>query len=515
VVLLRPTSLARFVDMLATHADSWPENWADCRPMMAYLARHGPWHLAVARQVPEAVAFLTRLGKLAEREQLLTPEQESATRLDGLLALGLCPRARAHELPGPDVVALLVTTPDQAAVRPGAALLARRSLSELEEAFRDAPNVSAAVLYVVAEEIARHVLAEDDRPRWEALRAMARELESPIQYLALYAFKYVAAARPGWLSQDALEPFATGGPYDRLAATTLLLYLALQGERFPSAFEVRAFWQPRWEYNRKELRLLRGAMRFRGLPIPEAAKGDDDLSLFRAIESRRLQVLESLPPGEERLREILEGYWSLVARLPELGPVGGSMSQGPHAEDVLWLLIVSPYWEVSEMASGVMARLAAVEERWERLLHLWATQPDDATWWGALVGLRLLAERTGRDTSLFEAVRVQSRSPSAQLRGNCANALNSLIGAAPPLRQTELLEAALPELRLLLHGSDVWEANEVLMLLESLGERREAWAVRLDADDAPLLRWTPEWRHLSAAGWGHVVTERCTAAEEG
>jgi hypothetical protein len=515
MTILRQTSLTRIADLLAAHAARWPELWGDCPSVLAYVARHGPWHLAATRQVPEIVSFLTRLGELADRERLLTPEEESTTRLEGLVALGLCPPPRAGEISGPDLVALLVTTPDRAAVRPGAALLARRSIQALEEAFRDAPNVSAAVLYVIAEEVAQQVVATEDRPRWEALQAVACDLESPIQYLALYAFKYVAASRPSWLTRDALEPFATGGPYDRLAATTLLLYLALQGHIFPSHFHVISFWRPRWDYNHEELRLLRGAMRFRGLPIPEAARGDDDLDLFQGIEARRTAALNALPPDEQPNRWLLEGYWSLVDRLPELGRVASRVSRGPLAEHVLWLLIVSPYWEVNELASGVMARLAASEERWELLLHTWATQDDGATWWGAMVGLRLLAERTGRLTGLLEAVRVQSRSPSAQLRGNCANALGSLIGAAPPLRQAELLEAFLPELRLLLHGSDVWEVNEVLMLLESLDDRRETWAAHMDADAAPLLRWTPDWRLLPAAGWGQRVTERRDTAGAG
>ncbi len=496
--------------LLAQDAEAWPGLFEQAPELLGYLARHGSWHLARVGRVPEAIAFLGRLLSFEARESLLTPSQQSAALHYGLVAVSLCPPEREDEVDGASLATLLLAVQDRSLLRPGCALLARRPLAVVRESFAANPNPSAAAAYVLAEELARRVLARDDREAWDTLAEVAADHEHPLSYAALYAFKYVACERSAWLSDEVVRPFATGGPYDRLAVTTLLLHLALQGDPFPTRFDAPEFWRPTWEYNAEEVLLLKGAMAFRGLwpaddddpDVAECAEG------YRETEHRRLACLGRLGTHDALLRGILEDYWRLTSRLDDLGRLRESLRHHPEAEELVWLLMVSPYWEASEAGSALLARFAALDEAWEARARAWATEDDQTTWWGALVALRLLAERTGREDALFAAIRVQSSHGSAQLRGNCANTLHTLLLAASPERRTALLHTFRDVLRDLLHGEDIWAPNEVLMLLEGLEDEREAWAARLDADAAPLLRHTPEWRELTAEEWGDLLHER-------
>jgi hypothetical protein len=504
----RTDTIERLLVLLAEHASAWPALWSAYPALLAYVARHGAWHLSCIGRHADAVAFLGRLRAFELREELMTPQQESAALVDGLAALRSCTDDEAERIDGGVLVALMQISQDRALLRPGCRLLSHRAPDALAEAFAADPNPSAAVAYVLAEEIARRVSTSGDRAAWMELARIGGDHDHAIQYTALYAFKYVAAANPDWLDVETLQPFAAGGPYDRLAATTLLLYLALQGNQFPARFDVPSFWAPRWGYNAEEVWLLRGAMRFRGLLAVEDEDAAAELAYYTTIEARRLSLLERLGPDETVLRTVIEGYWSLVSSLDVLSRLTSGLRHHPLAAELGWLLMVSPYWEVSEEGSALLARFASVDVRWEEELLEWAVAEDTTTWWGALVALRLHAERTGRQDALFTALRVQSRSDSPQLQGNCANTLQTLITSAGPARREELLHLFQDELRLLLHGQDVWAPNEILLMLEQLGEERDAWATLLAADDAPLLRATPDWRTLVAGEWGDILTER-------
>lgn len=507
---LRRESLERVLLLLAEHADAWPALWEQHPALLSYLARHGAWHLTRVGRVPEAIAFLGRLLAFEAREALITPSQQSAALLDGLVAVGLCPPEREEDVEGTALAALLLSVQDRSLLRAGCALLAGRPIDVLGEAFAEDPNPSSAVAYVLAEELARRVLAEDDQETWRALAEVGGDNDHAIQYTALYAFKYVASARPEWLTPAILRPFATGGPYDRLAVTTLLLYLALQGHPFPTRFDVPEFWRPRWAYNNEEIVLLKGAMAFRGLTDVEENDPDvaESAEGYREAERRRVACLARLGQGDALLRMILEDYWRLTSRLDDLGRLRAVLRHHAEAEEFVWLLMVSPFWEATEAGSALLARFAALDEAWEARALAWATEGDQSTWWGALVALRLLAERTGREEALFTALRVQSAHGSAQLLGNCANTFQTLILAASPIRRASLLEAFMDELRGLLHGTDVWAVNEMLILLEGIEDEREDLVARWDADRAPLLVHTPDWRELSATNWGDILHER-------
>jgi hypothetical protein len=518
---LRDKSLERLLTYLAAHAESWPTLWEHEPALLGYLARHGAWHLTRVGRVPAAVAFLDRLLAFERREALLTPSEQTAAVLEGLVAVGLCPLEREDEVDGMALVGLMLAVQDRAILRSGCALLARRPLEKVGEAFALNPNPSAAVAYVLAEEIARRVLVNDDRVTWETLARIGADGGHTIQYSAVYAFKYVAGTRPEWLDDQILRPFATGGPYERLAVTTLLLYLVLQGHTFPVSFDVPEFWQPQWAYNKEEILFLKGAIAFMGLggsaeneerSVFECAEG------YRLVERRRAACLTRLHESAHSpwsgdgigtvLQGILEDYWCLTSRLDDLGRLHSGLRHHPEAEEFVWLLMVSPFWEAVETGSVLLARFSSLDEDWEARAFAWATDDDQMTWWGGLVALRVLAERTGREEVLFATLRVQVAQGSPQLLGNCANTLHTFLLAASPQRRASLLELFEIELRTLLHGEDIWAPHEVLMLLEGLGDLREVWAERLAADRAPLLIHTPDWRDIPAREWGDTLHTR-------
>ncbi|MEN9797311.1 MAG: hypothetical protein RL653_1007 [Pseudomonadota bacterium] len=504
---LRFSSLEALLLRLAEDATAWPELLAHSPALLGYLARHGAWHLARVGRIPSTIEFLGRLLAFEERGVLMSVQQQTAALSDGLAAVGLCPRDQAAEVNGAALGELLLSVQDRRLLRPGCALLAGRSLDMIADAFAADPNPSAAAAYVVAEELARQVLAHEDREAWLDMARVGADPEHGAQYTALYAFKYVGGLRPDWLTPEILRPFLTGGPYDRLAVTTMLLHLGLSGHDFPARLDLPEFWQPLWRYNAEEIALVRGAMLFRGISAPADDDAQAAATQFRALEARRVRALAGLAEEEHALRSILEGYWRLTAQLDDLGRLGPSLRHHAVVDDLAWLLLCSPYWEVSEYGSALLARFASVDRAWEQRLLDWATGDDDLPWWGALVALRLLAERTGREESLFQALEIQSRSDSAQLRGNCANTLQTLIRSADRERRESLLVRFSGELRALLHGDDVWAVNELLLLLEGLEDDMERWAERLEADAAPLVRLTPGWRASGATEWGDLVTQ--------
>ena len=512
---VRSEGLEHLLLLLASHAEAWPELWETSPSLLGYLARQGAWHLARVGRVPEAVAFLDRLLAFEGRAWLLTLEQTATAQEAALVALSFCPTERRDDVDGPALVRLLLSVQNRTLLRPGCALLAQRDLDVIGAAFADDPNPSAAAAYVLAEELAQRVIASEDEAGWRQLAEIAADHDHAIQYTALYAFKYIATERPRWLTTEVLRPFATGGPFDRLAVTTLLLFLALQGDPFPSQFDLAEFWEPKWAYNTEEIELLHGAMAFRDL-CPGAGRPADlgqRAEMYHTIERRRQETLQRLETDDSHLRSLLESYWHLTTRLDDLGRLPTTLREHACAPDIIWLLMVSPFWEVSEDGSALLARFAARDEAWGKIALAWAVGDDQTTWWGALVALRLLAERTGRDDALFEAVRVQCAKGSAQLRGNCANTLHTLVLAATSQRREELLHAFSEEFRMLLHDEDVWAVNEILLLLEGLEDQRELWAQRWDADHAPLLRHTPDWRDITASEWGDVVHTRLYGGE--
>jgi hypothetical protein len=514
VTRLRPESLDAIVSLLARRAAAWPELAESHPELVGYFARQGAWHLVRAGKLPEAIDLLGRLLAFDERGHFVTPRQQTVALADGLAPLARYPRDRVADFDARVLASLLSVVQDRGIIRAGCRLLSRLPLEELDAAFSGGANPSSAVVYVLAECLARDVLDSDDRAGWQRLAEVAQDHESAIQYAAIYAFKYVGCERPDGLTVDLVRPFAVAGPYDRLAATTLLLFLALQGNDFPLRFDVPEFWEPVWAYNAEEIELLRGAMSFRGLVRAEDAEDDALAAPFHDAESRRLSLLAALGEGDVALRSLFEDYWRLTTRLDDLGRLRPVQLPERIRVEAIWLLLVSPLWEVSEAGSTLAAALASMDEEWAIRLTEWATWDDETSWWGALVALRLVADQTGNDEGLFAALRVQSRSESAQLRGNCANTIQTLVAGASRARQMALLTTFEEEIRLLVHGDDVWAVNEILILLESLGDAREAWAERWAVDAAPLIRLTPDWRDEEASNWGDYVTACRTAARD-
>jgi hypothetical protein len=493
---------------LATLAGAVPGPPPRGAAVTRYLACHGAWHLLVSGRHADTLTFLQAVLASDSLEGLLGPAERTAALACGLAALESCPEAVSDALPAATILPMVVLVQDRHWLKGACELLSRRSLEELEAAFRSNPNPSGSAIYVLAHALARSCLDAPDTRRFLALHAAASDPESAIQYSALYAFKHACMLRPDWLDPALLRPFALAGPYDRLVATTLLMSLTLRGHRFALTFDVPEFWSPRWRYNAEEIALLRGAMCFKGLRAPEGDADQEALKHFNRLEALRQ---DGLAAGWQPL-ELLSDYWDL-GNVPEgMAWISTRLRSEETHEQLLWLLLASPYWEVSETAASLAARWAVTDPRWLERLRRWSTSADTASWWGAAAALRLYEEKTGDIEPFAAAVAVQTLGPQAQLRGNIANQLQTLFSGAGRARQRALFVRFEPFLRRLLHGDDIWEVDELLTLTAALERQGYDWETALSPDSAPLLRSFPEWRTRGTRSLGNLLTQRDRAA---
>lgn len=191
--------------------------------LFGYLARHGSWHLAAVGRHATTVDFLVRLEGHEARERLLTVERWSAALAEGLSVLRSGTDDEHARVDGRSLVRLLLGSQERTVLRPGCRLLAKRSWAELGEAFAESPNPSATAPIILAEELARRVVARDDRRTWSEFSRIAlsgydallahpfdwnpnsppnEESDHPAGQIALHAFRFATYARPDWVTVE-------------------------------------------------------------------------------------------------------------------------------------------------------------------------------------------------------------------------------------------------------------------------------------------------------------------------
>ena len=490
--------LDRAIRTVASHLPAPPP----VSPLVAaYVARHGVSHLVAHGDWAEALQLADRLENCAAEALFGTRTDRSR---EGLLrAMESCPLDAEIDL---EALGRLLHRQATAAGCRAACSWLVRSEQPVDAPFTAQPNASRPVTYALAEVLAEAAEAKGATGLAE-LSAWAEDFDRPTQYAAMYAFKYVGMKRPEWLTDELLRPHCSGNPYDRMVATGLLLYLAIQGDSRALAVDATEFWEPEWEYNQVEIDLLRGALRWRGL---SDAGGEEDAAYFEDLDRRRLGLLENA--RSPAVREVLDRYWALLNDLPAVDRALRELPRAAEATEVLWLLMSSPYWEVGERAAGAAARWARADEDVAELMRAWALdEAQGPAHMGAIVALRTLTQEVADPRLFHEAASALSASEDPQVRGYVANAVASYFQDVPKDRWSSMVSDWADVLRAGLHDSDLWAVQETVELVRELEAANVDWTVQLDREAAPLLKGINGWIDMD---WDELF-EALDAPQEG
>ena len=480
---VRPTTAAELHAAIRLVAHHLPDPPPVHPRLASYVARHGVSHLTANGQWAAALDFADRLER-CDSERVFGVRSDRSR--DGFLrAMSRCPRSARL-----DTVALgrlLHRQPTAAGCRNACDWLLG-SGADLDTPFQAQPNASKPVTYALGESLA--AAAEKKGPReLQRLSAWAEDHSRPTQYAAMYAFKYVGMRRPEWLTTENLRPHTRGNPYDRMAATGLLLYLAIQRNPLALEMDLPEFWAPAWDYNRVEVDLLRGALRWRGFT---SDGGEDFAAYFMELEQRRCELLSDV--RSERLRLVLTNYWQLLDDLPSFSRALNEVRYEDRASDLIWILMASPYWEVGERAAEIAGRRATADPDVALQLRDWALdERHSAVHMGVILALRAHAQATGGDEFFFEAARSLCQSPDPQIRGYVANYVSTSFQDAPEERWPAMVERWAPVLRAGLHDHDLWAVQEIAELVRTFDAANVDWRGHLQPDRAPLLAGISDW----------------------
>jgi hypothetical protein len=257
--------------------------------------------------------------------------------------------------------------------------------------------------------------------------------------------------------------------------------------------EFEQFWNPTWEYNKVELGLLKGALAFRDLPSPHA--DENDANFFRQLEARRSRF--KLSPYCLASHRILDRFWSL-------GQTGDSLADDlrtclceQYGQDILELLLESPFWEVGEKAAEVLSeKMGVCDVTRDRVRNI-TEDVESASAYAAFVAFSLWAFHTGHISEYLRVVDAYSLSSNCQIRGQAAESLMSFLRDCSDQALNEKFMSTLPALRRFLHDSDIWPVQETLHNLQVLDERLAAvgvdWRELLSPDQAPIISLVTGW----------------------
>jgi hypothetical protein len=355
--------------------------------------------------------------------------------------------------------------------------------------------------YVFAGEWAKWVgelLVDDAALEIDFMIESMKDIDGGLAQAAIYAFKYAILADPDRFTISLLEQVFSGWQENRLMLTTLFMQLAIDGLHLPVVDEFERFWSITWEYNEVELRLLKGALAFRGLPSPHRDEGA--AVFFRELEQRRSCLEPS--PACFASRRILDNFWSL-------GQSGDSLSEDlrtclheRHGKEILELLLESPFWEVGEKAAEVLSEemdgCEATQDRVSELAH----DIDGNAAYAAYTAFTIRALRAGKNEEFHHLVDSCSLSLNCQVRGQAAESLMSFLRDCGDSTLREQFTRAIPALRRFLHDTDIWPVQETLHNLQALDERLAKvgvdWRALLKPNEAPIISFVPDWEEIGA-----------------
>lgn len=371
-----------------------------------------------------------------------------------------------------------------------------RSGQGWHRAFRGPGLDGRGATYVFAAEWAawiKQMEEEEAKKEIEYIIEAMDDIDGGLSQAAIYAFKYVILAEPDRLTSDLLGRVFSGWQENRLMLTTLVMQLAIDGLHLPAVDEFEQFWNATWDYNKVELGLLRGALAFRHLPSPYA--DENDAVFFRQLEARRCKF--ELSPHCLASHRILDRFWSLGQTGDSLADDLRACLREQHGQEILELLLESPFWEVSEKAAEILSeKMGICDATRDRILYI-TQDVEGASAYSAFVAFSLWAFRAGQISDYLRVVDAYSLSSNCQVRGQAAESLMSFLRDCSDQALNEQFMSTLPALRRFLHDSDIWPVQETLHNLQVLDDRLAAvgvdWRALLSPDQAPIVSLVTDW----------------------
>jgi hypothetical protein len=461
-----------------------------------YLARYASHHAGSLGDLPALAGFAVSFAP--SRFEMLSLSEGVSLVSEACEALGFA--NDFGDAPGflSDVAILLETARAPETTRPVCRKLIRAG-SGWREAFRGPGLDGRGATYVFAAEWAVWIQELPPQQAEEEIEFMIEsmdDIDGGLAQAAIYAFKYAILANPDRFTTGLLEQVFCGWQENRLMLTNLVMQLAIDGLHLPVVDEFERFWSVIWEYNAVEIELLKGALAFRNLPSPHRDEGAAEF--FRDLEQRRSGF--ELSPDCFAARRILDSFWSL-------GQTGDSLSEDlrtclreRHGQEILELLLESPFWEVGEKAAEVLSeKMDHCEVTRDRVRKM-ALDVDRAPAYAAFIAYSLCTLRAGQTGDYLHLVEACSRSSNCQVRGQAAESLMSFLRECGDQTLYAQFTSALPSLRCFLHDSDIWPVQETLHNLQSLDDRLAAvgvdWRALLTPGEAPIISLVAEWEAI-------------------
>ena len=461
-----------------------------------YLARYASHHAGALGDLPALAEFAVSFAP--SRFEMLALSEGVLLVSEACMTLGVSDEFSddARFLSDVAVLLELVHTPEIA--RPVCRKLIRVG-NGWREAFRGPGLDGRGATYVFAAEWAAWIQELPPQQAEEEIEFMIesmKDIDGGIGESALYAFKYAVLFDPSLFTSNQLEMAFSGWDENRLMLTTLVMQLAIDGLHLPMVDEFGKFWKPTWHYSSVELELLKGALAFRNLPSPHRDEGA--AAFFRQLEQRRSGF--ELSPDCFASRRILDRFWSLGQTGDSLEDELRTCLREQHGQEILELLLESPFWEVGEKVAEVFSeKMDLCEATRDRIRDL-ALDVDGAPAYAAFIAYSLWALRAGETEDYLHLVETCSLSSNCQVRGQAAESLMSFLRDCGDRTLHSQFTSALPSLQRFLYDSDIWPVQETLHNLQSLDDRLTAvgvdWRRLLKPDEAPIVSFVAEWEAI-------------------
>ena len=469
-------------------------------PSRIYLQRHFAVHAALAGRPCTGAAFLARRGEVSSQGPGIDAHQFREAVDAYLESLNRCTDQDLTRIESVHLANLVNRTDSKTTPLKACDLLLDRA-SEWAKAFAAHPFARRGAMWTFAVRWASRILkqsGEHTHPDWLLARDIAIDGGHPLFLPAAYTFKYVAVQRLHWLDLKVLEPICTGWTYSRLVATNLLMQAALNGNSLAEHVPWMEFWDPPWEYNCVEIRLLKGALHWR-----TTGKGRGllaaDCQIFTTLEANRIE-LSRQPDISDQQRAAVDHYWNATVDLERTTALLQGLDRSDLSKEILLLYLASPLFEASEAAAGVITdRFNEDNSLYSRLLGL--ARPESLYAWGAFAAAAKMALVRNESDRFFALIERYSLAQNAQLRGLAAMNLASWVRDAS---DQELVAAFHREglFGRFLLDEDIWPFQEIFHLLAEIKERLSClgveWSPLLDEKRAPILQLVPNWRDLTA-----------------